>query len=577
MKFRVLAGTVAMAMLLSATACGTGNMANNAYGVNRTNHSVARERVGNVNRGVVNRNYTGRHHVGANYAGRNHLGSSTTGRAMNDYGYGTTGMRSHTGGRLGNALHNTRNTAYNGVERTGGVMNRGAGYVNHSRAGRLTNNIGRTSTGRINDGVNINFDGTAYDGTPNGVITPRGTDGRVVQNRTAQNRTAQNRTTRGRTTGAYRNSNNFQNTVYRDNQVSTQSNRAGSTNAGRTAVNRNTVNRNAVNRGATQRLDGANLANNVNRAVNNVNNVNRNETQSNRSVNRVNRTNRTVNRTNRTANQVNRNVNQVNFNNRSNEFGIDNNVNRNAVNYNYNGLQNTGVQNSVQNNTARSTDLQGGSISQNDFAYNNIAYNNSSSSIAQNNGSQYDQTLASRNNGRTLVDNALDNQGQRMSHNGFNWDNNNTNQIHKNGNARRYEGAVHPMNQNGYNLANNARQLRGDISHRGETARNGYLISDSSVYDGSYIVGDGNYTIRDGSMMQHNSAMQNVPSHNVTHTQNRNTGRTENGTTGTTNRTSSGITAHDGNATTRTTNRGTNRPVNRTAAASHGTTRTITR
>jgi hypothetical protein len=408
MKFRVLAGTMAMAMLLSATACGTGNLANNAYGANRTTSGIVRD--GNAGRGTVQGKYVGRNY---NFDG---IGN-TTGRGMNDFGRGTTTVRRYAGSRrLGNALHNTRNTFGNGrAYDTSGFAgradnNRGVGVgIPNNAAGRLTNNIGRTNTGQIRQGVNINYDGTAYDGTPNGMTTARGTDGRITH--------------QSRNTGAYSDQRNFQNTVYRRQD------------------NVEIVDNTVTNRGATQRIDGPGS---------------------------------------------------------------------------------TTPQNSVNR----------GSTAQNNIARNNTAINT--------------QDTTNRNNGRTMVRDMADNAVRyyQLDNSNFNRNNNNTNQIHRNGNSTRYEGSVHHLNQNGPAIADNARQLRGD---RNQFAQNGYLISDNSAFDGIGIIRDGRTT----------------PQNRNTATAGQTTGRNAAGT------------ATIGQA--QTANRTANRPINRTAVSPATTARTTAR
>ena len=211
MKFRVIAGTAAAVMLLAATGCGTGNLANNAYRVSRFNNGIVRERDGNIT------------------TNRTRLDYNTTGRAMNDINRTTRGTR-NIGRRLGNAVNNTRSTV-NRSERKG---NRAERVVNHN-TNRLGNNVNNVAnnTGRIYDGVNYNANGQPYDGTPNGVTTARGIDGRVIGEKS---------------TGAYHNPHNFQNTVYRESE----SRFDGNDNYTRTNSSH------TVNRGTESKFDGNN-------------------------------------------------------------------------------------------------------------------------------------------------------------------------------------------------------------------------------------------------------------------------------------------------------------------------------
>ena len=396
MKFRVLAGATALAMLLSATACGTGNMANNAYGVNRTGHNVVHRT--NTVRQPVSRSFT-RPSV-------TERGAATTGRAMNDTVRNTPGQtRSHVGmsGRMGNALHNTRTAVshnYNrsvqpqratGATRTG-TMRTGAARMGNAMHNTRTARV--HNTGQIHEGININYDGTAYDGTPNGVTTARNTEGRVV----AQSRNA------GQVTTAARN------TTRNEARNATRSTTRNAT--------RNTVAPAARNTAAATPATST-------RAYQNERNFQNTVYSDNAQQSRMN---------------VSSNTNAVNT------------TNRNYV-----------AQSQPQNN-----------------------------------------------NGRTLVNNANyagRNNVNDTTANNFNWQNNNTHEIHRNGWKTRYQGAVpqnnndqsqqtvHHLNQNGQRIAANAHNLRRDTNqiaqNNNQIARNGYLINDTSAFDNNVIVRDG--------------------------------------------------------------------------------------
>lgn len=190
MKFRALAGAAVMGLLLATTACGTGNLANNAYGVNRAYD-------GNVRHGVIRD------------GGRvNRV--STYGRGVN------TATGRTMGRRLGNAVHNTGNpinntTGFDIGLNNGNRINRRAtnnasGVNQNTRAGTRTNATRRSNAARaqINNGSNMNHavNNGRVDGT-------QGTSGLNVAN--TRNRIDGQQQ---RNTGAYNNPGNFSNALY---------------------------------------------------------------------------------------------------------------------------------------------------------------------------------------------------------------------------------------------------------------------------------------------------------------------------------------------------------------------------
>jgi len=190
MKFRVLASAAALALLLATTACGTGNLANNAYGVNRAYD-------GNVRHGV-----TANRTAGGNTAGTTRMTGSTS------------NARTNTGGtarRLGNAAHNAgsglgleRNVGNNGL--TGGTnTGRRAGMGIGRRTNQTATSGAMRARGRFNrdGGYQMGLNGHNSSGGA-------GYNGRVDS---TSDLTSLRQT--GGTLGAYDNPNNFDNAVYR--------------------------------------------------------------------------------------------------------------------------------------------------------------------------------------------------------------------------------------------------------------------------------------------------------------------------------------------------------------------------
>jgi hypothetical protein len=229
MKFRVLAGALAIGMLLATTAC-SGNLANNAYRVNRAfdgnvRHTAQRDI------GTRGTNRT------ANRATNRAYHGTTTGRAMNN----STANNRATARRLGNAAHNVGDTFNN---------------VNNGTDG-ATRNV-RTRTRH-----NVNNANNHYN--TNRATRPNDTpDGRVDHSVDGVNTTNRNITER-RTT-AYRNPNNFTNTLYNepyggliDGQNFVASNRADGINNNRLdARNNNAV----ANPNPTSNPGGRTMVNN---------------------------------------------------------------------------------------------------------------------------------------------------------------------------------------------------------------------------------------------------------------------------------------------------------------------------
>ncbi|MCL2376256.1 MAG: hypothetical protein FWC76_02555 [Defluviitaleaceae bacterium] len=162
MKFRVIAVATAAIMLFATTGCGTGNLANNAYGLNRTNNAVVRD--GHVNRGHVNRGHVSRNYVNGGHVGRTYTGRTASGSTMRDHGYGRTATQNHSragvGRRLGNALHSTRNAAtHHGVKITRGV-NTGITSENTNVGHHFTDGMSNYNTGMFDSsGYNTNHVG----------------------------------------------------------------------------------------------------------------------------------------------------------------------------------------------------------------------------------------------------------------------------------------------------------------------------------------------------------------------------------------------------------------------------------
>ena len=448
MKFRVIASTAVIAALLSATACGTGNVANNAYGTTRTSHSVTQGR-GHVGRTGVNRNYASRNYVGRNYA--NYAGNYDgigTGRGMNDAGRGFVGGRSHAGSRLGNALHNTRNTGYS--------------------------RMGRTSTGRIHSGVNVNYDGHLYDGTPNGITTARGTDGRTI----AQSRDMGATNTRTHTGGAYRNQNNFQNTVYREqgNLDGAQNNVQNTTrNTARNTARNNTRGRAVQNNAAATRSRAVQNNSTAQRTTTAQNNTTtqRNATQRRQTVNR-NTTNRNNGRT--LVNNTN-NTQQMNQGARNLAGNMHQLTNQQGWNVNQGGQVNQGWNNQGQFNQGY---LGQGYYGQDGF------------NITGNAGSLH-----------------------HLNQNGYNIANN----------ARQMRGDTQFGAQYGQYGQYGAQNM-----YHNTNARNGYLTSDSFGFDGN-VVRDGRTTTQNMTQTQTRAQGRQAGTHRISAgtTANRNVNRAADG------------------------------------------------
>jgi len=187
MKFRALASAAALAILLATTACGTGNLANNAYGVNRAYD-------GNVRHGV-----TANRTAGSNTAG-------TTGRMTGTTSNARTNTRS-TSRRLGNAAYNAgsglglgRNAENSSLTGTNTRRNTGIGRrANQTAASNAMRARGRYNRdGGYQMGTNSRRDGIGA-----------GYNGRVDSTSDITN------LRHTRANGAYSNSSNFENAIYR--------------------------------------------------------------------------------------------------------------------------------------------------------------------------------------------------------------------------------------------------------------------------------------------------------------------------------------------------------------------------
>jgi len=199
MKFRALASAAIMGLLLATTACGTGNLANNAYGVNRAydgnvRHGVTANRnagntMGNTNHTGNRGNTGGTGHRSANTLENSNTGSSVrmTGNTSN----ATTGTHNSMR-RLGNAAHN----AGSGLGNNGGTgIGRRANQTGVSGAMRARGRYNRDGGYQMSHANGHNARGGM------------GYNGRVDSTSDITNL--------HQTRGAYSNPNNFDNAVYR--------------------------------------------------------------------------------------------------------------------------------------------------------------------------------------------------------------------------------------------------------------------------------------------------------------------------------------------------------------------------
>lgn len=239
MRFRLLAGAAGLALLMATTAC-SGNLANNAYRVNRAYDGNVRhvERYdGNVRDGSYN-------------------GIRTAGRAMNN-----TARR--TSRRLGNAVHNVGNINHRGTERVGIANHTTRHNAYRGTHHNTARNIGNTPSRVLQNTDNNIMDGV-YSGSVNHV------------NHTAH--------TSHRNTNAYTNPNNFTNAIYREHNTDGIINDTAVSHNSRTLANNTT----ALNRNDNQNqhakagyltsdnnnLDGTVVRNdNTNTNANNTNTV----------------------------------------------------------------------------------------------------------------------------------------------------------------------------------------------------------------------------------------------------------------------------------------------------------------